>query len=262
MWKRIKRVVNSNLGRFSADPVSGDAPPRRADLDDLGESLEVVKRQVTLLGKDLLGLEDEEEAVSAKIRAALDSGDRDAAKGHAAVLARVRDSKQRVKIQLEAAQSLCARAEGVSRDLYAPELDAAAAATLARVEASLQSEGKLPGASRDDESERRVARKTLGDDSGPVPEVASQSGKSIGGTSAHSEAEEKPAGSAKTIGGMDEPEPEPKVTEPKAAEPKAAESEADGPRDLVAELERLALLLGKGILSKEEFEQAKKKLLS
>jgi hypothetical protein len=261
MWKRIKRVVNSNLGRFSADPISGDAP-RRADLDELGESLEVVKRQVTLLGKDLAALDAEEAAVSTKIRAALDSGDRDAATGHAGVLARVRDSKQRVKIQLEAAQSLCARAEGVSRDLHAPELDAAADETLARVEAMLQSEGKIAAPAREAD-ERPVAKKTLGDDSGPVPEVASRSGKSIGG-STPSGVEARPGARAKTIGGMDEQEPEPKASQPapKATEPKTEAPEADGPRDLVAELERLALLLDKGILNTDEFEQAKKKLLS
>ena len=110
-----------------------------------------------------------------------------------------------------------------------------------------------------------MARKTLGDDSGPVPEVATSSGKSMGGAPAVSRPEPKPAGSTKTIGGMDEPapeldDPEPKAPEPKASEPKT--SEGDGPRDLVAELERLALLLDKGILNQDEFDQAKKKLLS
>jgi phage shock protein A len=227
MWKRIKRVVKSNLGRFSADPT---AAPARADLDDLGESIEVVLMQVALLEKDLAGLNAEEEALSKKIRAALDAGDRSLATQDASALARVRDSKLKISGQLQAARSVCARAEGVSRDLENPGLQAAADETLARMERELG----VP-------SSRTPARKTVGDDSGGVTAA-----KTIGGDAGAvpDDAEDEPP-SAKTIGGEDAPEP----------------AEATSGGDLVEELERLGQLLEQGVLSEDEFRRAKAKLL-
>ena len=236
MWKRIKRALNSQVGRFRDDPFADRDSP---DLRELTDNLDIVRRQVTLLRQDLQRLEGEEAELGAKIKAALDRERRDVALSHAATLKRVREDKGRVQRQLVSAQRVCEKAEGVQL-AYEQEqsaLSQAADDTLARIEASMSSHGesldRVPKTLGGTTGAQPVS-KTIGSDSGPQPK-APASGP--GGRSM-----------AKTIG------PEPEESPP-------VEASAVSPDKFLEELERLGRLKEQGILSQSEFEQAKRRLL-
>jgi predicted nucleic acid-binding protein len=252
LWKRIKRAVSSNLERFRDDPLTpGDVRAFSGDLSTL-------RTQIQLLEADLSRLEVEEETLSELIRVALKSGRRSDGLDHAEVLARVRRDKTRIEGHLVGARRAVDRAEGIERDLRGeaqaktqnrptptePQqfedqaLDLRANATLERMERELNAP-----------SERTdTGDKTLGDGgrpghaSGPT-RVAS---KTLGGGSP-TNAESDPATQGrKTLGGE--------------SPPQALDGAPKG-GDLLGELERLGRLKEQGVLTDDEFAQAKKKLL-
>ena len=73
MWRRIKRVLDANLGRFGTDPL---AEPTR-DLKEVLEHLSTLKEQVRLLEQDQVRLQGEAGRLEQEIRQLLDAGDRD-----------------------------------------------------------------------------------------------------------------------------------------------------------------------------------------
>ena len=77
MWARIKRIFRSIIGWFielGEDPELILKQNIR-DLEDqvpaLNENLAMIKAQVTLIDRDLIKLNDKEQQLTAKIRAAL-----------------------------------------------------------------------------------------------------------------------------------------------------------------------------------------------
>lgn len=298
MWKRIKRVVRSNLGRLRDDPLSQG--PR--DLRALGENLATVRQQALLLQKDLRRLEDEEGALGARIRKALDANERPVALELASSLKHVREEKARVERQLAAARRVLDKAEGVQQRLErsgalersgsapsalgASALEEAAEETLARMARELAQGGADRAPSTEERSQepdeergrsapreksigqdavghdtRRVASdKTIGADSGPTAVPAGE------------QAARSPR--SKTIGPVDQPaDPTdaPQVAPSQAPTPAQAPSPpvvhapptvaASAPDRLLDELERLARLREAGVLSAEEFDIAKRRVL-
>ncbi|RMG11677.1 MAG: SHOCT domain-containing protein [Planctomycetota bacterium] len=257
MWKRIRRAVNANLGRLRGDPLAPRAPGRK-DLRELGDRLKVVREQVVLLERDLRSLRDEEASLSSAIRAALDAGHRPRALERAEQLARVRQDAARVEAQLARARAVCRRAEGLyaaggtpltngaggAPAARAPELEAAAEATLRRLERELR--GEEPDEPELAADDGVAARKTIGDDPAEAPASSSQDPVPPGADDG--------VAARKTIGETEAPPPD------REAHPDGARA-AEAGDALVAELERLASLRERGLLSVDEYEAAKRKLL-
>ncbi len=254
MWRRFKRMVEANLGRLRDDPL-GARPGRPADLRALTEQLATVRSQVALLERDTARLAAEEAALGERIKAALANGERDAALRHAEQLKQVREDRARAERQLEAARRVCAQAEGLTRGaanaatgpVRSPDVEMAAEETLRRLERDLLGDGPAsasktvgaaPAREADEVSSKGGAVKTIGGGGEPPLEHAP---------------EQRPARHAKTIGDLS-----PEVASPKV---ESAASEPTG-ADLVVELERLARLREQGVLTSEEFDQAKRRLLA
>ncbi len=273
MWRQFKRMVESNLGRFKEDPLS-----RRPDLEALRSQLATVRAQVALLEKDAARLDREEAQLGERIRTALAAGDREAGLRHAETLRSVREDRARIERQLEAARRVCRNAEGVQAT-YAPSgpspaaggedplVVAAAEETLRRLEQDLHqagasTAGKSIGAGVEgvaDSGPQAAVVKTIGGGE-PDPSataVAAERGEGLKGVD---KTIGKTLGKAasKTVGGSVDESSGAQAARPQEATPSAAEG---GEPDLVTELERLARLREQGILTQEEFEQAKRRLL-
>lgn len=259
MWRRFKRMVESNLGRFRDEPL-GARPGGPADLRALTEQLATVRSQVALLERDAARLAAEEAALGERIKAALASGERETALRHAEALKQVREDRARAARQLEAARRVCAQAEELTHrspaasaatgPVRSPDLELAAEETLRRLERDLRGDGPLPAsetgaapARADEPAPKGGAVKTIGGGGEPPLERA---------------VEQRPARHPKTIGDLARA---PEGAPTSAGDPSAADPSAAG-GDLVAELERLARLREQGVLTSEEFDQAKRRLLA
>ena len=255
MWKRIKRVVRSNIGRLQPDPFAFRDLSRGAR----DEGLATIKAQVVLLERELTRIAGEEASLGERVRAALEGGRREEALGHAQAIARLRDERARLERQLEATRKVADRAAAhPQRASEDPLLAAAAEETLARLERSLTDEGDP------------VRSKTLGGELG-ASDRAPERSKTLGGAMSVHAAPTPAREVRKTIGPGPEAalapaaESAPPTAAPSTAAPRtlgvAPAGEAPASGGLLDELERLGRLKAQGVLSEAEFERAKAKLL-
>jgi phage shock protein A len=121
MWQRIKRIFRSIVGWFielGEDPELILKQNIR-DLEDqvpaLNENLAMIKAQVTLIDRDLIKLNDKEQQLTAKIRAALKNDRRDIALNYATTLEEVRREKGQQGRQQKVAAAAFEKAQKVKR---------------------------------------------------------------------------------------------------------------------------------------------------
>lgn len=293
MWRRFKRMVQSNLGRLSdlgggrgltAD-LEREARELERALKKAGEGLITVKGEVTFLEEKARKLELREQELVALEEAAVARGAEAAAGSYALELARVRLERAQTDRQLAVAREALERGQ-IARAALQAQRDQKLAEAREREKALLELEredlGAAPAIAAPDLVEAPPPpaadaapaadrpRKTVG---GPAPELKPPPPPSL-------------ARSIKTIG--PEPEPAPPPAPPPAAAPAAAikvkvrartgdaTPAADRPAeptdagaaaeptpaaDLVGELERLVRLRDQGVLTDEELERAKRRLL-
>lgn len=323
MWRRLKRMVQSNLGRLTdlgggGGGLTGDlereAKAMERQLPELDKNLALFKGEITFTEEKLRKLKGREQELDALAKAADARGSGQASK-YGLELEQVRLERAQhernlitARVALEKAQDLKRtfvaerdrklmevrerqkallelQRDDLKSELHAhDELDVAAPA----VESPPRAETSRPFATDDGDAARK---KTVGPPSAATPAVVpitqSRAAKTIGPTAPTPEPE-PPASSmlkikvrpaSSDVGARHaspSPEPEPKPVEPTQAEKAptgsfpvqaaAATSPAVGSGaaapDIVGELERLAKLREQGVLTEEELEQAKRRLLS
>ncbi|MBX3471369.1 MAG: hypothetical protein KF878_31250 [Planctomycetes bacterium] len=289
MWRRLKRVVQSNLGRLSdlggsGGRLTGDLTREARDLEKslqkTGEALASLKGEVTFLEDKGRKLARREEELVALEQAAIARGVEDKAGSYAVELSRVRLEQATVERQLAVAREALERGQ-VARAALQAQREQKLAEAREREKAYLELE-------RDDLRAQHLfvdpAEPPLAPAPAPAPlappveppqvELPPPARKTVGGPPV--EAAPAPAAaarSAKTIGPAPaEPAPVAEPAPAPAPAPAVAKLEIkvrrrDDPEpaaaapDLVGELERLARLRAEGVLSEEELEQAKRRLL-
>jgi phage shock protein A len=311
MWRRFKRMVQSNLGRLTdlgggGSGLTGDLEREVKGMDrklpELDKNLALFKGEITFTEEKLRKLKGREQELEALTRAADARGSGQASK-YGLELEQVRLERAQhernlvtARVALERAQEL-KRAFVAERDRKLMEVRERQRALLELQKDDMKAElGHLhdeldlpagesasrsePRAVADDDAARR---KTVGPPSEAVPEVQpltqSRAAKTIGPVAAAPvapEPAEPPAPAAAPLKIKVRPvEPEPKPIEPQQAEkaptgsfpvqaaaaPSPAVVGGAAEPDLVVELERLARLREQGVLTEEELEQAKRRLL-
>lgn len=310
MWRRFKRMVQSNLGRLtdlggasgSASGLTGDLEREVKGMDrklpELDKNLALFKGEITFTEEKLRKLKGREQELEALTRAADARGSGQASK-YGLELEQVRLERAQhernlvtARVALEKAQEL-KRAFVAERDRKLMEVRERQRALLELQKDDMKAElGHLhdeldlpagesalraePRAVADDDAARK---KTVGPPSEAVPEVQpltqSRAAKTIGPVAAAPVAPEPAEPPAPLKIKVRPVEPEPRPIEPQqagkaptgsfpvqaaAATSPAVVGGAASP-DIVVELERLARLREQGVLTEEELEQAKRRLL-
>lgn len=262
MWRRFKRMVQSNLGRLSdvggGRGLTGDLEREARALDQAlkraGEGLITVRGEVTFLEEKARKLARREEELVALEQAAVSRGVEAAAGSYALELARVKTERATTDRQLAVAREALERGQ------------------IARAALQAQREQKLAEAREREKAYLELEREDLGAGAGPELDAPR---KTVGGPPPSAAAEEPAfaaARSTKTIGPEPAavaapPTPTPaaelkiKVKSREGEAPAEAPAPAQPPTDLVGELERLVRLREQGVLSEDELEQAKRRLL-
>lgn len=280
MWRRLKRVVQSNLGRLSdlggsGGRLTGDLTREARDLEKslqkTGEALASLKGEVTFLEDKGRKLARREEELVALEQAAIARGVEDKAGSYAVELSRVRLEQATVERQLAVAREALERGQ-VARAALQAQREQKLAEAREREKAYLELErddlrahlfvdpaepplapapapAPLAPAVEPPQAELPPpARKTVGGppvEAVPAPAAAARSAKTIGPAPAEPAPAPAPAIAKLEIKVRRRDDPEPAAAAP----------------DLVGELERLARLRAEGVLSEEELEQAKRRLL-
>lgn len=309
MWRRFKRMVQSNLGRLSdmggGRGLTGDLEREARELEralqKAGEGLITVKGEVTFLEEKARKLARREEELAALEQAAIARGADAAAGGYTVELARVKTERATTDRQLAIAREALERGQIARSALQARrEQKLAEAREREKIYQELEREDLGAGVHAGSEPLQAPGPRV---DTAPTSPAADPPRKTVGGAPVAPVAEPAAvsARSAKTIGpepGGD-PAPAPSPSPPPAAPAalkirvKAREGDAtpaldhavpepgrpDGetgafdataasppageaaPTDIVGELERLVRLREQGVLTEEELEQAKRRLL-
>ncbi|MCO5172416.1 MAG: hypothetical protein M9894_39465 [Planctomycetes bacterium] len=297
MWRRLKRVVQSNLGRLSdlggsGGRLTGDLTREARDLErslkKTAEALATLKGEVTFLEDKACKLGHREEELVALEQAAVARGVEDKAGAYALELARVRAEQATVERQLAVAREALERGQ-VARAALQAQREQKLAEAREREKAYLELERDDARAHLFVDPEHAPAPAAPAPVPGPpgaVEALPPAARKTVGGPPPAEVPEAAVARSAKTIGPAPDaapPPPEPPSPRPRLEikvrvkdEPPPAQrppADADGapapvavvgeapPVDIVGELERLARLRAEGVLSEEELEQAKRRLL-
>ncbi|HBP19189.1 MAG TPA: hypothetical protein DEA08_15555 [Planctomycetes bacterium] len=117
MWQRLKRIFRSIMGWFidlAEDPeliLKQNIRDLQDQIPQMNEQVAMVKAQVTLAEKQLQKLNEREEDLTAKIKAALKNDRRDIALNYATTLEEVRREKGDQAKQLDLAKEAYAKAE-------------------------------------------------------------------------------------------------------------------------------------------------------
>lgn len=324
MWRRFKRVVQSNLGRLSdvgGRGLTGDLDREAKELERAlrraGDGLVTVKGEVTFLEEKARKLARREAELAALEEAAIGRGAEEAAGSYALELARVRAERATTERQLEVVREALERGQLARAALQAQrEQKLIEARERERALLALERDDALggglhaepepsPAPRLEPQGQVEVAppRKTVG---GPLPTAApapSSGGRSVktigpeppsptpaassppsspgpaggappaalkirirsregdtgqGGERPGDPAAATSASAVERSAGLDDPQGSPR---PAAGELTAGGAVAPPAADLVGELERLAALRAQGVLTDEELEQAKRRLL-
>lgn len=151
MWARIKRIFRSIIGWFvdlAEDPeliLKQNIRDLQNQVPQINEQIAMVKAQVTLTEKGLKKLEEKEQDLVAKIKAALKNDRRDVALPYAQGLEEVRREKAQQEQQLKVAQAAFEKAKKVRE------------AFMRSMEEKIQESNKALGAKRQAEWQAKVA---------------------------------------------------------------------------------------------------------
>lgn len=313
MWRRLKRMVQSNLGRLSdmggGRGLTGDLEREARELERAlkraGEGLVTVKGEVTFLDEKARKLARREEELAALEQAAVTRGADAAAGGYAVELARVKTERVATDRQLAIAREALERGQLAKAALQAQrEQKLAEAREREKAYLELEREDLSAGVGLDGDPARATPtsrveaplppapateppRKTVGGPPPPEPAVepspmAARSAKTIGpepgeplpAPAPTPTGAQAPAAALKIKVKARESDMAPTLEEPTDAgkvdtgafvappvsAPTSEASEA-GPTDIVGELERLVRLREQGVLTEDELEQAKRRLL-